>query len=171
MSTRSVTLTGLLIAAGIAAGVIFHSFGIGGKVALPLHYPPLLAGLLLGWRAGFGVGVIVPLLSSLITGIPPLLPSAVLMTFELAVYGSTAGLLRKRLGIYPALISALLLGRFAWGIAFWLLTPLFGLEISVVTAFIAAMITGIPGIAAQLLLIPILINRIEKLYGMHRPGT
>ena len=87
---RYLTTASLFIAAGIAAGLIFHTTGIGGQIALPLHYPAFLAGFVLGWRWGVSVGFIVPLLSALVTGMPPLIPSALLMAPELAVYGNPA---------------------------------------------------------------------------------
>ncbi len=160
---RSLTQASLFTAAGIAAGVLFHTLGIAGQVVLPLHYPALLAGFLLGWRWGLGVGLLTPLLSSLVTGMPPLIPSALLMAPEAAVYGAVVGLMRKPLGIYPALISALVLGRIAWGIAVWLLTPVLGLKIPVVGALTAAAITGLPGIVAQIVLVPLLVRRLEAL--------
>ncbi len=163
-STRSLTLSGLLIAAGIVAGIIFHSMGIGGQIALPLHYSPLLAGLLLGWRWGFAVGLVVPLLSALLTGMPPLIPSAILMVPELAVYGACCGLLRRLIGVYPALIISLILGRIAWGLAAWSLIPLLGLEIPVSAALIASIVKGLPGIVGQLIIVPLLVHRLEKIY-------
>ena len=168
-STRSLALAGLLIAAGIVAGIIFHALGIGGQIALPLHYPALLAGLLLGWKWGFAVGLIVPVLSALLTGMPPLIPSAILMVPELAVYGACCGLLRKLIGIYPALITSLIFGRVAWGIAAWVLIPLLGLEIPVIAAVIAAIVKGLPGIVGQLILVPLMVSRLEKIYDICLP--
>lgn len=164
IATRSLTLASLLIAAGIAAAVVFHAMGVGGQIALPLHYPALIAGFLLGWRWGLGVGLIVPLLSALLTGMPPLIPSALLMIPELAVYGAAAGLLRRAIGLYPALFAALILGRAAWGTAVWILIPLLGLEIPIWAALTGALITGLPGIVAQIVLVPVIVSRLEKTY-------
>lgn len=173
IATRSLTLSSLLIATGILVAVIFHATGIGGKVALPLHYPALLAGFLLGWHWGLWVGLIIPLLSALITGMPPLIPSALLMAPELAVYGASAGLLRKLIGLYPSLIVALILGRLAWGAAVWVLTPLLGLKIPVLAALAGALVTGLPGIIGQIVIVPLLVSRLEKLYfpSGEPPGT
>ncbi len=163
--TRLLTLSSLLISGGIVAGISFHAMGIGGQVALPLHYPPLLAGYLLGWRRGLVVGLITPLLSALLTGMPPMIPSAVLMVFECAVYGLTAGLLRNKIGVYPTLLTALILGRLAWGISLWMLTPVLGLQIPVLAALLTALMVGIPGIIGQMIIVPLLVARIEKIYG------
>ncbi len=168
--TRSLTFAALLIAAGIAASYIFHVTGIGGQIALPLHYPPLLAGLMLGWRWGFAVGSVIPILSALLTGMPPLIPSALLMVPELAVYGTTAGLIRKTFGLYGALITSLILGRLTWGGAVWLLAPLLGLKIPIVGAITSALIIGLPGIIGQFIIVPMLVLRLEKSDLLYRSG-
>ena len=56
--------------------MLFHLAGGMGVVFLPMHLPVLLAGFFLGPRFGLLVGIITPLLSSLLTGMPPLLPLA-----------------------------------------------------------------------------------------------
>lgn len=160
--TRSLTFAALLTAAGVAASILLHLTGIGGRVVLPLHYSPLLAGFALGWRWGLGVGIVTPVLCAFTSGMPPLIPSALLMIPELAVYGATAGLLRRKFGLYGVLICALILGRLAWGGAVWLLTPLIGLEIPLWGAISSALLIGLPGIIGQIIIIPIIISRLEK---------
>lgn len=160
--TQSITTAALFIAAGIAVSVACHATGLGGRIMLPLHYPALLAGFLLGWRWGFTVGLITPLLSAFLTGLPPLIPSAVLMVPELSVYGALVGFLRKSFKLIPSLIVSLVLGRLAWGIGFYVFTPVFGLDIPVSAALISGLITGFPGILTQLIVVPILVLRLEK---------
>jgi niacin transporter len=159
--TRILALAALLIAAGIALGILAHTLGVAGQVLLPLHYPPLIGGLLLGWRWGAIIGVMTPLLSAFLTGMPPLIPSALLMIPEAAVYGAVSGALRKRIGLYPALICALILGRIAWAGGVWLLTPVLGLHISPLASAGVATLTGLPGIIGQIILAPIIVTRLE----------
>ena len=64
-----------------------------GSIFCLLHLPVLLAGFLCGGYWGLAVGFTSPLLRSLIAGMPPLFPTAVAMSFELATYGLLAGLL------------------------------------------------------------------------------
>ena len=89
---RTLTTTGLLLAVGLLLPMVFHSlFGAeGGKMFLPMHYAVLLGGLLLGPVAGAFLGIATPVLSTLMTGMPPvaILPP---MVVELAVYGLVAG--------------------------------------------------------------------------------
>lgn len=139
-----------------------------GSALCPMHLPVLLAGFLCGpWWAG-AVGAIAPLLRSLLTGgYPPLFPTAIAMTFELCTYGVVAGLLwhrsRKTLpSIYLALITAMIAGRIVWGIV---TAILFGLGDSPFTwaAFWAGgFANALPGIALQLVLIPLLVVALRK---------
>ncbi|WP_411655806.1 ECF transporter S component [Anaeromassilibacillus sp. SJQ-1] len=66
------TTTALCIALGLLLPTVFHVFGTGaGTALLPMHLPVLLCGLLCGWQYGAACGILVPLLSSILTGMPP----------------------------------------------------------------------------------------------------
>jgi thiamine transporter ThiT len=101
----------------------FHAIPNGGTLFSPMHIPVLLSGLICGWPFGLLCGLAGPLLSSLITGMPPMayLPS---MLVELAVYGLVCGLMinivrSKKLyaDLYISLVVALLAGRIVAGMA------------------------------------------------------
>ena len=90
-----------------------------------------------------------------------------LMMCELATYGAVSGSLyrktclgRSRWGIYPALITAMVCGRIAYGLGFHLLL-LIGPQWKMLTVW-AAILTGIPGILLQLILVPALMLLIER---------
>ena len=75
---------------------------------------------------GLGVGLVAPILRSLIFGMPPLFPTATAMAFELAAYGLLSGLFYKLLPkktpfLYVALILAMIGGRLVWGLAMTIL--------------------------------------------------
>ena len=60
---------------------------------------------------GLLVGFVLPITRSLLFGMPPLVPTALAMAFEMAGYGAVAGLLYQRLRpgrgrVYVALIGA-----------------------------------------------------------------
>ncbi|TSC53614.1 MAG: hypothetical protein LiPW39_175, partial [Parcubacteria group bacterium LiPW_39] len=83
-----------------------HYFGgpTAGRIFLPLHFFVLTAGLLLGWRAGLVVGILTPLISYSVSGMPLLLVLP-FVTMEVAAYGFFAGLLRENVkNIWVALI-------------------------------------------------------------------
>ena len=118
--TRNLTYAALLIALGLLMPQVFHMIGgqQAGGLFLPMHIPVLMAGLLLGPAYGAAVGVVTPLLSFLISGMPPLakLP---FMVIELAAYGFASGLFRKillpktSLKRLPALLLSLLAAQAA----------------------------------------------------------
>ena len=159
---RTLTMTGLLLAVGLLLPIVFHSlFGAaGGKMFLPMHYAVLLGGLLLGPVAGAFLGIATPLLSTLLTGMPPvaILPP---MVVELAVYGLVAGFAHRHWKLAPlwSLLLAMAAGRIALGLAVALLGPSIGLKAEPVAYVLASIVAGLPGIAVQIVVIPLLLAR------------
>lgn len=147
-----------------------------GKMLCPMHFPVLLCGFFCGPWLGAAVGAIAPLLRSLIFGTPHLMPDAVAMCFELCTYGVLAGLLymrlpKKRGYIYLSLIAAMLGGRLVWGTA---RAILYGIGQSSFgwAAFAAGAFTkAIPGIVAQILIIPVLVMALNRAaFREHKKG-
>ena len=138
-----------------------------GAMLCPMHIPVLLCGFLCGWPWGLAVGFIAPLLRSLTLGMPPMFPTALCMAFELAAYGAFAGLLyrllpRKKTSVYVALIGAMILGRIVWGGAMYACMGIQGNAFGL-SAFLAGAITNaIPGIIAQIILVPILVMLLTR---------
>ncbi|MHB8070378.1 MAG: ECF transporter S component [Candidatus Cryosericum sp.] len=159
---RTLTTTGLLLAVGLLLPLVFHSvFGeAGGRALLPMHYAVLLGGLLLGPVAGAFLGIATPLLSTVLTGMPPaaILPP---MVVELAVYGLVVGLAHRRwkLASLWSLCIAMVVGRVCLGLAVALLGPSIGLKAEPVAYVLTSIVTGLPGIGVQLVMIPLLMAR------------
>ena len=159
-SLRYSVFTAVCAALCIVVPMAFHSIPNAGVVFLPMHIPVLLCGLACGWPFGMICGIIGPLLSSLITGMPPaaMLPS---MMVECAVYGFTAGLMMKLVrtkstlaDLYISLITAMVMGRVVAGFAKAFIfapgTPIF--------AWVStSLVSGIPGIVIQLVLMPTIV--------------
>lgn len=140
-----------------------------GAMLCPMHLPVLLCGFLCGWPWGLVVGFAAPLLRSLMTGgMPPFFPTAVCMAGELATYGAIAGLMhrilpKKKPYLYASLLTAMIAGRLVWGLLMFLCIGLGGGSFTL-AAFLAGAITNaIPGIAVQILLIPVLVMLTEHL--------
>ncbi len=165
MKTRQLTLGAMFIALGILFAVMFHMVSLG-KVFLPMHIPVLFAGLFCGPVIGLLVGAVTPLLSSVFTGMPPLMsPIAQMMAFELAAYGLLTGLLyeRLRLGVYPALITAMVGGRLVYGLLGWLVLPLFGFkQVPLLAPLAYAVGESLPGVIIQLIFIPLVVSLVER---------
>jgi riboflavin transporter FmnP len=163
MNIRKLVYTGLLVAVGVLLPQVFHIFGssAAGMVFLPMHIPVLIGGLLLGPMSGLCIGVAAPLISFGITGMPPL-SNLFFMMLELAAYGFFSGLFYKKLPIYLSLILAMVAGRLVnlacLLFAGWVLQ----LPVQGPGYVWTAVITGLPGIFLQLLIIPALVMQLKK---------
>lgn len=163
--TLKLVYGGVLIALGVLFPQLFHVFGPqAGQTLLPMHIPVLLAGLLIGPYWGMAVGIIAPILSSLMTGMPAI-PMLYFMLFELVTYAVVAGLLSSRnINVYLILIITLVCGRLVNGAAMAVAVNIFGLSFPFanITAFFGGVVKGLPGIVIQLVLIPPIIFALKK---------
>ncbi len=138
-----------------------------GSMLCPMHIPVLLCGFICGWPWGLAVGLTAPLLRSLTLGMPPLFPTALCMAFELASYGAVAGLMHKLLPrkkgyIYCSLLTAMLVGRVVWGLAMFVCMGADGGAFTFAAFLTGAFTNAIPGIIAQLVLIPVLVMLLDN---------
>lgn len=158
--------TALCVAIGILLPMVFHMVPVAntGAVFIPMHIPVLICGFLCGWPYGALCGITVPLLSSALTGMPPLFPVAVSMVFELCAYGALAGLLYKltKGKIYLTLIGAMIGGRIVMGIANAVIFGVIGKAYGIQAFTATALITALPGITIQLALVPSIIYALKK---------
>lgn len=161
-STLRLVLAGLFTALGIALPIAFHALSLSGSVFLPMHIPVLLAGLVCGWRYGLITGIIVPFLSSIMTGMPPIYPVAAAMALELAAYGAVIGLASKKVNTFAALIIAMLSGRAVLGISNVVLLGLSGKPYAWSAFISGAFVTALPGIIVQLILVPVIFAVLKK---------
>lgn len=166
-SIRNLVLAGLFIAMGLVLPSLTGRIQALGQRVLPMHIPVLIAGFVCGWPYGLVVGFVTPLLASAINGMPPMFPIAISMAFELAAYGLLTGLFyellpKKPLYTYLALILAMLGGRIVLVIANVILLGLNGKSYTFEMFIAGAFINAIFGIMIQIIIIPILINSLQK---------
>ena len=166
-NTRSIVLTGLMIALGIVIVSVLKNFG--GQPILrlfsPMHFPVIIAGMVIGPVEGLIAGVLTPALSYVVNQLPPNGPWA--MMVELGVYGLVTGLGMKYLKfenptvkIYVSLIIAMILGRIAGGLVTGFILNAGDYSIS---AWISAYVVGTaPAIVADLILVPIITRALQK---------
>lgn len=138
-----------------------------GAMLCPMHIPVLLCGFFCGWPWGLTVGLLAPVLRSVLFGMPPMFPTAICMSAELAIYGLMSGLLYSRLprnksSVYLSLLVAMVAGRLVWGAARFLCTGLDPSAFGFAAFWAGAVTSAIPGIAVQIVLIPILVITLEK---------
>ncbi len=162
--TKELVLSGMLLTLGILMPMAFHAVGGAGPVFLPMHLPVLFAGYLVAPPLAFIVGLLTPILSSVLTGMPPIFPMAVIMMFELSTYGLVVALcVKKGIGKIPALVIAMLVGRIVAGMVVAILVNLLGIRFAPPLVFLTgAVTTGLPGIVIQLVMIPSLITVLER---------
>lgn len=165
MNTKKIVYCGVFIALGIIIPQIFHFIGgpaLGG-VFLPMHFPVLAAGLLGGPLVGLFTGILSPLLSSGITGMPPV-PRLWFMILELGAYGMIAGFLyyKMRKNLMLSLIISMIAGRILYGAAFIILINFFGVDLPAGLGVTASLAKGIPGMVLQVIILPILIKTLER---------
>jgi hypothetical protein len=157
-------LAALFIAAGLILPMFFHMVSMSGAVFLPMHIPVFLGGLFLGWRHGLIIGVVTPLLSSLFTGMPPLLPMAPMMAVELGLYGMTGGYLyrSRRFPLLAALLLAMLIGRLGTAAMLGIFAGSLGIHAAPIVYVGASMLKGMPGILIQLGFIPVFMRYLNR---------
>ncbi|MFQ5453481.1 MAG: ECF transporter S component [Candidatus Zixiibacteriota bacterium] len=162
---RFITHIALYLALAVLLPIGFHSFGLGGRVFLPMHIPVLLAGFLAGPLSGIIVGLLAPGMSFLLTGMPPSY-AVPLMSLELPVYGLITGLFyyRLKMNVYVTLLTAMILGRIMFGLGLFILGLFMNLPYSAAAFFSTggAIVTCFPGIIIQLIIIPIIVASLKR---------
>lgn len=167
MQLRRLLLAAMFLALGILLPMLIGHIIPMGYILLPMHIPVLLCGFICGGPWGLAVGVVTPLLSSAITGMPPMYPTALAIALELGAYGLLAGVFyralpKKNLFLYAALLLAMVGGRIVWGVATY---ALLGFDSTAFTwqAFVSGAVISVwPGIVIQIVLIPILMMALKR---------
>ncbi len=166
--TKNITLSAMFIVIGLVLPMITGNIQYIGSMLLPMHLPVFLCGLICGPQYGLLVGAILPLMRSLIFGMPPLYPVALAMTFELATYGFVSGYIYHTSkwqcikALYKSIIIAMILGRLVWGLAEIILLGIVGNSFTFKAFIAGALLNAIPGIIVQLTLIPTLMFALNK---------
>jgi len=151
---RELALGGLFGAAGLALPFLFHLVQLG-SVFLPMYLPLLALAFFVRPGVAAATGLAVPLLSALLTGMPPWFPPvAPAMALELSAMAALASWAFGRWphSVLAVLVPALVLGRvFQFGFG-WLL----GLFLDLPPEFlsVASMVRAFPGVILMLVVIP-----------------
>lgn len=153
----AVALPQMIHMVGAATG---HGTALG-EMLLPMHLPVIFAGLLVGPYAAGIAGLLSPLISFGITGMPTaaMLP---FMMIELAMYGVCAGVLKDRdISDIAKVLITQIVGRTVRAVA--ILIGFYGLGTVVAPAVILTSIKiGFVGIVIQLLVIPFIVRSAKR---------
>jgi hypothetical protein len=153
-----------LVAAAQALPWLVHLLGLPGPVLLPMHLAAILASLALGPTAGLLNGLAAPVVSFLLTGLPPaaLIP---VMVVEVATYGGVAGYLAHRTAWRGAwiVLASLAAGRAAALATLAVAGPWFGFGPQAIPYVVNGVLAGWPGIALQLLVLAPVARRLAPM--------
>lgn len=173
-SARTVATAALVCALSVILPQVFHLLGGKplGNAFLPMHLPVLLGGYLLNPAAAAICGMLSPILSFSLTGMPPI-PRLFFMILELGAYGFFTSLFahKCRLPVFLSLPLAMLAGRAVYFLSLVFALNILHLEISgmpsAVAALLSAVTAGIPGIILQLVAVPALLMALRKAKVIH----
>lgn len=165
--TKKICICAICIALCYVLPLTFHSLVLGSALS-PLHIPVLLCGLLCGWPYGLICGIAGPILSSLLSGMPPVV-MLIPMIPELCTYGAVCGLLMEHIrtghfyaDLYLSMFPAMLLGRVVGGAvqAVYYLTTA---ETYSVALWASSYLVGtLPGAILHLIVLPTLVLVLIK---------
>jgi len=158
------------MAAALVLPLVFHALGLGSEF-LPMFPPIIMAGCLTALPVGLTVGILSPLVSAVLTGMPPFFPPiAWIMAIEGAVMVLTARWLTEKVhaGARTVVILVLLVDRLVLlgavlAVATWLDLPRGVLGL-------VSVVRGAPGILIMIVSLPPLIKTLAgRLQSMPQP--
>ncbi len=162
---RELSLAGLLGALGLLLPVGFHALGWAGKVFLPMHLPIVVAGFLLAPSTAASLGFVVPLLSAVLTGMPPLAPPiAPLMAVELAAKATVISVVyrRLRLPLWVALLLGIVVDWIVLALAAVAAADFFAIAVPPTTYLWGVIALSVPGTIIQIVAAPAAVAGIER---------
>ncbi len=164
MKTKDLTFSAMLIALGVVLPIVTHTIAAG-PVLLPMHIPVIIAGFVLKPKNALLVGVLTPILSSVLTKMPPIYPILPMMVVELGTYGLVTSIIVNKydINIWLTLIISMVAGRVAAMIVVFVLVTIFDAQMGNAFLFaINSIKTGTIGIIIQLIIIPPIIVLVKK---------
>jgi hypothetical protein len=168
---RLIPLVALFAALGILFPQFFHLLGLGAAF-LPMFLPIMVGSMFLTWRFVLLLAVLTPLVSWLLTSMPPLTPPILpILVIEFISIGLLISLLRQHsnLSVISILLIAIFMDRLILFITVSLIAPIFNIEHPLFS--VAIVISGIPGIVLQIIVVPLTVYLIEKKYPYWRTNN
>jgi hypothetical protein len=166
-SGRDLVAGGLCISLSVAVPWLFHVLGLG-SIFLPIFYPILAAGFLTPLPVASVVGFLGPLVSAVLTGMPPFYPPmAFVVSAEGIVLASIPAILRGRLGagVRLSLAAALVGERLVLLAAITIVSHWLSLPAGFLS--LASFLHSLPGITVIFILFPPILSSMEKRIRRH----
>jgi len=161
LRTQNLTLSAMFMALGVLIPMLFHSVGLG-SIFLPMFWPVAVCAFFLPVSYAMAVGLLTPVLSTLLTGMPPISPPILyIMMAELTTLAGVIGFFyqQTRWGTFWLLLVGMAVSRIVLYLFAGVLGPILGLPPKLVS--IVSVVKGIPGIIIMLVLIPIVLKKIK----------
>lgn len=159
-------------AAALLLPFLFHMLQLG-HVFMPMYIPLVTLAFYVSPAVAMTTAFLVPLLSSVLTGMPPLYPPiAPIMALELAIMAGAIALSRRRLTTVPApgiLVAVLIAGRMLHvGLVY-----VASLAMDLPAGFLAgvSVLTGWPGVLLMIVVIPVLLRARPPRHVQPEAGT
>lgn len=165
-NVKQAIVTAVCIALCTVLPMAFHSIPQAGTIYAPMHIPVLICGMVCSFPYAIVCGALGPIISSLLTGMPPA-PVLPAMVVELTAYALICSLMMKfvytkkaPVDVYLSLVTAMLLGRVIAGIAKALIFARG--EITITAWATSYFVTSLPAIIIQIVLIPVIYFALQK---------
>lgn len=165
---NNIIVAAIFTVLGILLPVLFHLVGLG-SAFLPMYLPLAVGAFLLTGPNALIMGVCTPLLSSFITGMPPLYPPiAFMMAVQLGFFCLVIAALRHRtkLPVAVILLIGIVLERMVLVAGYYLVAPLFSISIGIASLY--DILKSVPGIILLALAVPVTVPRCIQI--MNRKG-
>lgn len=158
---RSMVVSAVLGALAIVLPMVFHAVGLGSHF-LPMLLPLLLNAFLAsaGWAAF--TAMLVPWISAVATGMPPIYPPvALVMCLEALAMALAVSLARRcAQSIIPALFAGILADRLVSFVLMYALSGAFHLPARMIAT--AVFVHGLPGILLQIAVVPAVLKTLNR---------
>lgn len=170
LSFKAQTMAAIVaVVAAVALPQFVHTLGLAmgsqsalGELLLPMHLPIMLVGLLAGPYVGLIAGVLAPMISFALTGMPgeAMLP---FITIEVAVYGLSMGLMRNNsMHTFVKVLIAQITGRVVRAVAILIAVFVLGNTMVKPAVILTSIRAGWAGILLQWALIVAVVYFVKK---------
>jgi hypothetical protein len=160
---RSMVMSAAMGALALALPVAFHAVGLGSRF-LPMLLPLLVNGYLSRWGWAAATAALIPWVSALATGMPPLYPPVAAIMSAEGVALATAAAATRKLPLMASVAIAVACGRAAALGGAWLAAKWLGLPPGF--ASLAMLAQGLPGVVLQLVVTPLAVAALRRRGGV-----
>jgi len=165
---KTIDINNLLLAVifsslGIVLPVLFHLVGMG-SVFLPMFIPLAIGAYFMTPSNALLAGFFTPLLSALLTGMPPFYPPmAFIMMIELTFFCLVISLLNKKTSMPMLVILAIavIIDRAILIALYSFILPMFNISFKLYTLY--DILKSFPGIILMFILVPVLVPAAQRI--------